>query len=94
MKKIGMARALVAIAALAVVTGACTSSPAASGRRGRHRGQVHDRRLSNPVGSATAGARRCCARPRPRPSRQGNVTKVSIIHRDTDAAGQLADIRT
>ena len=24
----------------------------------------------------------------------GNVSKVTIIHRDTDAAGQLADIRT
>src|SRR4029079_8818912 len=93
MKRIGMARALVAIAALAVVTGACTSSPAASGGAGGTAAK-YTIGFSNPggVGNGWREAMLCSAKAQA--VKEGNVTKVSIIHRDTDAAGQLADIRT
>jgi ribose transport system substrate-binding protein len=93
MKKIGMARALVAIAALAVVTGACTSSPAASGGAGGTAAK-YTIGFSNPggVGNGWREAMLCSAKAQA--VKEGNVSKVSIIHRDTDAAGQLADIRT
>jgi len=93
MKRIGMARALVAIAALAVVTGACTSSPAASGGAGGTAAK-YTIGFSNPggVGNGWREAMLCSAKAQA--VKEGNVTKVSIIHSDTDAAGQLADIRT
>src|SRR6476661_8625175 len=93
MKRIGMARALVAIAALAVVTGACTSSPAASGGAGGAAAK-YTIGFSNPggVGNGWREAMLCSAKAQA--VKAGNVSKVTIIHRDTDAPGQLADIRT
>ena len=50
--------------------------------------------FSNPggVGNGWREAMLCSAKAQA--VKEGNVSKVSIIHRDTDAAGQLADIRT
>ena len=43
--------------------------------------------------SATASARSRSAPPRRRPSRRARSTTLTTIHRNTDAAGQLQDIR-
>jgi ribose transport system substrate-binding protein len=91
MKRIRMARGLVAIAAIAIVAGACSSgTPAASGG-GAAKYTVG---FSNPggVGNGWREAMLCSAKAQA--VKTGEVSKVTIIHRDTDAAGQLADIRT
>ena len=94
MKRIGLARgARRRRPRLAIVAGACSSTPAASGGSGRHDAK-YTIGFSNPggVGNGWREAMLCSAKAQA--VKAGNVTKVTIIHRDTDAAGQLADIRT
>jgi ribose transport system substrate-binding protein len=90
MKRSRVARFLVAAAAVAIVAGACSSSatPAPSGPKSYTIG------FSNPggVGNGWREAMLCSAKAQA--VKAGNVSKVTIIHRDTDAPGQLADIRT
>ena len=94
MKQTRTTRLLVAVAAFAamiVVVGACSAAPGASGGAGAGNYTIG---FSNPggVGNGWREAMLCSAKAQA--VKEGNVSKVSIIHRDTDAAGQLADIRT
>ena len=75
------------------------SSPArCSGGARRRRGGAHGGKYT--IGFANAGgvgngwreAMLCSAKAQA--VKAGNVSKVTVIHHDTDAAGQLADIRT
>jgi ribose transport system substrate-binding protein len=92
MKRMGMARGLVAVLAAVAIAGACTStaSPGASGGANAK----YTIGFSNPggVGNGWREAMLCSAKAQA--VKAGNVSKVTIIHRDTDAPGQLADIRT
>jgi ribose transport system substrate-binding protein len=92
MKRMGMTRGLVAVMAAVMLAGACTStaSPGASGGANAK----YTIGFSNPggVGNGWREAMLCSAKAQA--VKAGNVSKVTIIHRDTDAPGQLADIRT
>jgi ribose transport system substrate-binding protein len=94
MKRMRMARGLVVVMAAAVVAAACTStaSPGASGGTGT--AAKYTIGFSNPggVGNGWREAMLCSAKAQA--VKTGEVSNVTIIHRDTDAAGQLADIRT
>jgi ribose transport system substrate-binding protein len=92
MKRTGLARGLVAIAVAAIVAGACTStaSPGASG--GASAKVTIGFSNAGGVGNGWREAMLCSAKAQA--VKAGNVSKVTIIHRDTDAPGQLADIRT
>ena len=85
------ARVMIGLAAIVVVAAAC-SSPAASG--GAAGAKSYTIGFSNPggVGNGWREAMLCSAKAEA--VKTGEVKKVTIIHRDTDAAGQLADIRT
>lgn len=91
MKRNRVARFLVAAAAVAIIAGACSSAatPAASGGA-----KSYTIGFSNAggVGNGWREAMLCSAKAQA--VKAGNVSKVTIIHRDTDAPGQLADIRT
>ncbi|TMF40526.1 MAG: substrate-binding domain-containing protein [Chloroflexi bacterium] len=92
MKRLGLARGLVAVATLAILAGACTgtASPGASGGGAK----AYSIGFSNPggVGNGWREAMLCSAKAEA--VKTGEVTKVTIIHHDTDANGQLADIRS
>src|SRR5258705_11146681 len=90
MKRSGLTRGLAAIAVMAIIVGACSSTPAASGGANAK----YTIGFSNPggVGNGWREAMLCSAKAQA--VKAGNVSKVTIIHRDTDAPGQLADIRT
>ncbi|HXI81763.1 MAG TPA: substrate-binding domain-containing protein [Verrucomicrobiae bacterium] len=93
MKRTGMARGLVAVMAAAIFAAACTSgaAPSSSGGGGAAKYTIG---FSNPggVGNGWREAMLCSAKAQA--VKTGEVSKVTIIHRNTDAAGQLADIRT
>jgi len=84
------ARLVVGLAGLAIVVGACggggSPSPAA--------GKTWKIGYSNPggVGNGFREEQVCTAKAEALAS--GKVSQLTTIHRDTDAAGQLADIRT
>jgi ribose transport system substrate-binding protein len=84
----GMKRVFAALA-IAVLAGACSAAPGGSGGT-----TSYSIGFSNPggVGNGWREAMLCSAKAQA--VKAGNVSKVTIIHRDTDAAGQLADIRT
>ena len=87
------ARFLVGLAAVLVVAAACSSAPAAS--TGASAGaKSYKIGFSNPggVGNGWREAMLCSAKAQA--VKSGEVSKVTIIHRDTDAPGQLSDIRT
>jgi ribose transport system substrate-binding protein len=90
MKRLGLARGLVAVAAMAIVAGACSSTPAASG--GANAKYTIGFSNAGGVGNGWREAMLCSAKAQA--VKAGNVSKVTIVHRDTDAAGQLSDIRT
>jgi ribose transport system substrate-binding protein len=91
MKKSRTVRFLAVAAAVVAIVGACSAAPGASGGAGAGNYTIG---FSNPggVGNGWREAMLCSAKAQA--VKEGNVSKVSIIHRDTDAAGQLADIRT
>ena len=86
-------RFLAVAAAVVAIVGACSAAPGASGGASGGAGN-YTIGFSNPggVGNGWREAMLCSAKAQA--VKEGNVSKVSIIHRDTDAAGQLADIRT
>ena len=91
------ARLMIGIAAVIVVAAACSSAPGAStapGGSGAASGAKYTIGFSNPggVGNGWREAMLCSAKAQA--VKAGNVSKVTIIHRDTDAPGQLSDIRT
>lgn len=90
MNRLRLARGLAAVAVIAIIAGACSTTPGASGGAG---GKVTIG-FSNAggVGNGWREAMLCSAKAQA--VKAGNVSKVTIIHRDTDAPGQLADIRT
>src|SRR3954452_14206485 len=94
MNRFRMARGLVAVAVLAIIAGACTSTPGTSAGASANSNAKYTIGFSNPggVGNGWREAMLCSAKAQA--VKAGNVTKVTIIHRDTDAPGQLADIRT
>ena len=103
------ARWLVVLSALAVFASACTSGGGTSAAPSVGAPSVGAPSDAAPSGSAAAGsytigfsnaggvgngwreAMLCSAKAQA--VKAGNVTEVSIIHRDTDAPGQLSDIR-
>ena len=90
MKRSGFSRGLAALAVLAIFAGACSATPAASG--GANGKYTIGFSNAGGVGNGWREAMLCSAKAQA--VKAGNVSKVSIIHHDTDAAGQLADIRT
>jgi ribose transport system substrate-binding protein len=91
MKRLGLARGLVALAVTAIVAGACSSTPAASGGTGTATKYTIGFSNAGGVGNGWREAMLCSAKAQA--VKAGNVSKVTIIHRDTDAPGQLSDIR-
>jgi len=89
MKRSGFSRGLAALAVLAIFAGACSATPAASG--GANGKYTIGFSNAGGVGNGWREAMLCSAKAQA--VKAGNVSKVSIIHHDTDAAGQLADIR-
>ena len=103
------ARWLVVLAALAVFASACTSgagtsaapsaaapsaaAPSAAAPSGSAAAGSYTIGFSNPggVGNGWREAMICSAKAQA--AKSGQVTEVSVTHRDTDAAGQLSDIR-
>ena len=92
MKRLGLARGLVALAVMAIVAGACSATPAASGGAGSATKYTIGFANAGGVGNGWREAMLCSAKAQA--VKAGNVSKVTIIHHDTDAAGQLGDIRT
>jgi ribose transport system substrate-binding protein len=91
------ARLMIGLAAVVVVAAACSTAPGASSAPGGSSaagGTKYTIGFSNAggVGNGWREAMLCSAKAQA--VKAGNVTKVTIIHRDTDAPGQLSDIRT
>jgi ribose transport system substrate-binding protein len=86
-----MARVMVGLAGILVIAAACTAAPGASTGTGA---KTYTIGFTNPggVGNGWREAMLCSAKVQA--VKSGNVSKVTIIHRDTDAPGQLSDIRT
>jgi len=91
-----MARGLAALAVIGIIAGACSGTPAASNGAGASGGAEGNYTIgfsnAGGVGNGWREAMLCSAKAQA--AKSGNVDKVTIIHRDTDAPGQLADIRT
>ena len=85
------ARLLVGFAAIAVVAAACSSGPAASGGAAKAPYSIG---YSNGggVGNGFREEQVCTAKAQAKAS--GQVSELTTIHRNTDAAGQLSDVRT
>ena len=80
---------LATIGAIVVIAGACSAAPGASpGGDGTYKIG-----FSNPggVGNGWREAMICSARAQA--AKSGQVSEITVTHRDTDDAGQLADIR-
>jgi ribose transport system substrate-binding protein len=90
------ARVMMGLAAVVLVAAGCSSpgGSAGAGASGGTSGKTYSIGFSNPggVGNGWREAMLCSAKAQA--VKTGEVSKVTIIHRDTDAAGQLADIRT
>ena len=91
MKRLRSARGLAAVAAMAIIAGACSSAPAASDGGAAAKYTIGFSNAGG-VGNGWREAMLCSAKAQA--VKSGNVSKVTIIHRDTDAPGQLSDIRT
>ena len=85
------ARVLIGLAAIAVVAAACSSSGARPPRARRPRGKCTSALEPGAVGNGWREAMICSAKAQA--VKSGNVSSVTVNNRDTDAAGQLADIR-
>jgi ribose transport system substrate-binding protein len=91
MKRLGSARGFAAMAVMAIIAGACSSTPAASDGGAAAKYTIGFSNAGG-VGNGWREAMLCSAKAQA--VKSGNVSKVTIIHRDTDAPGQLSDIRT
>jgi ribose transport system substrate-binding protein len=91
MKRHTILKRIAALTAVLVIAGACSAAPGASPSGGATSYKIG---FSNPggVGNGWREAMICSAKVQAR--KAGNVSSVQVLHRDTDAAGQLADIRT
>lgn len=90
MKRNGILRGIAALAVVAIAVGACSSTPGASGGGD---GEQFNIGYSNGggVGNGFREEQVCTAKAEALAS--GQVAELTTIHRNTDAAGQLADIR-
>ena len=93
-------RALVGLAAVAIAFGACSTpggggsaAPTTAASGSGAAGGTYTIGFSNPggVGNGWREAMICSAKVQA--AKSGQVTEVRVTHRDTDAAGQLSDIR-
>ena len=100
MKHSGIARALATLTTVVVVAAACTStattqpgSSTAPGTSGAPAGKTYTIGYSNgsSVGNGFREEQVCTAKAQAKAS--GAVSTLTVIHRNTDAAGQLSDIR-
>lgn len=107
MKRTGMARSLVALAAIAVIVGACSSggatpspsvaapsaaAPSAAAPSAAAKTYAIGYSNGGGVGNGFREEQVCTAKAQATAS--GAVSNLTVIHRNTDAAGQLADIRS
>ena len=98
MKQLSKTRGLVALAAIAVIAGACgsgaASSAPASGAPASQAAKTYTIGYSNGggVGNGFREEQVCTAKAQAKAT--GQVSDLTVIHRNTDAAGQLADLRT
>ena len=75
------------------IVGACSATSGAQ-RRPAPAPASYTIGFSNPGGVGNGWREEMLCSAKAQAVKAGNVAKVTIIHRDTDAAGQLADIRT
>ena len=94
MKRPGLTRGLAAIAVMAIIAGACSSTPGASGGTGG--AAKYTIGFSNPggVGNGFREEQVCTAKAEATALGKSKIAGINVIHRNTDAAGQLSDIRT
>jgi ribose transport system substrate-binding protein len=96
MKQHRIVRSLAGLTAALVLASACSTAPGASAPAGGSAAAGGNYKIgfSNPggVGNGWREAMICSAKVQAR--KAGNVASVQVLHRDTDAAGQLEDIRT
>jgi ribose transport system substrate-binding protein len=87
-------RLLGVLAAAAIAVGACSSAPGASTAPSGGGQTSYKIGFSNPggVGNGWREAMICSAKVQA--AKSGKVSSIQVIHKETDAAGQLADIRT
>jgi ribose transport system substrate-binding protein len=90
-KRSRVARLVVGLAGLAIIVGACSSGSSAAPSGAAKTWKIG---YSNPggVGNGFREEQVCTAKAEALAS--GQVSEMTTIHRDTDAAGQLADIRS
>lgn len=98
MKQFTTARALVPLAAMALIVSACTggtgdasSQPSTGGGDGGSEGYAIGYSNGGGVGNGFREEQVCTAKAEALAS--GQVAELTTIHRNTDAAGQLSDIR-
>jgi ribose transport system substrate-binding protein len=86
------ARLLIGLAALAVVASACTSGATNAPSGGAGKQYTIGYSNGGGVGNGFREEQVCTAKAQAKAS--GAVSALTVIHRNTDAAGQLADIRS
>ena len=95
MKRLGLMRGVGAVAAVAILAGACTSgggsSAAPSG--GGTGGGNYTIGFANGGGTGNGWREASICSAKAQAAASGKVKSVTVIHHDVDAAGQLADIR-
>src|SRR5450759_2678027 len=101
MKRISLTRSVAALAAIAVIVGACSGSatptpaaPSAAAASPSAAPKQYTIGYSNggSVGNGFREEQVCTAKAQAKAS--GSVSNLTVIHRNTDAAGQLSDIRS
>src|SRR3954454_13793604 len=97
MKRMGLARGLVAVAAMAVVAAACSSTASPStggaGASGAAGGAKYSIGFANGAGTGNGWREASICSAKAQAAASGEVKSVTVIHHDVNAAGQLADIR-
>ncbi len=88
------ARLLVGMAALAVVAAACSSSPGASGGAAAKAPYSVGYSNGGGVGNGFREEQVCTAKAEGTALGKDKISGINVIHRNTDAAGQLSDLRT
>ncbi len=93
MRKHTLARSALAFVAIAAIVGACstTASPGAGGAKAPYTIGYSN---GGGVGNGFREEQVCTAKAEGTALGTGKIAKITVIHRNTDAAGQLADLRT
>ena len=97
MKHVGKTRALIAIGAIAIIAGACGGSAAtkapASGAPASAAAGMYKIGFANGGGVGNGWRESSICSVKAQAAASGKVSGVTVINHDTDAAGQLTDIR-